>query len=309
MSEPRILVVGSTMVDLIAYAKRLPEAGETIVGDRFQIGLGGKGANQAVMAARFGVPVAMVNAVGDDAYGATHMKNFADEGIDTTWMRTVKGSSGVAPIWVDASGMNRIITILGANDATDPAVAVQAVHEVHPTIVVAQLETPQATTVAAFRAAREKGIATLLNPAPARPIVPELLSLTDWLTPNESEFAALFGGEATGPGADARIRAAADANKVNLIVTLGVEGAALALPGEPVRHVAAPKVPVVDTTGAGDSFVGAFSVGLVRGLEPMRAAELACACASASVQKHGTQSSYLSREEARALAAPYLEGA
>ena len=111
MSEPRILVVGSTMVDLIAYAKRLPEAGETIVGDRFQIGLGGKGANQAVMAARFGVPVAMVNAVGDDAYGATHMKNFADEGIDTTWMRTVKGSSGVAPIWVDASGMNRIITI------------------------------------------------------------------------------------------------------------------------------------------------------------------------------------------------------
>ena len=309
MSEPRILVVGSTMVDLIAYAKRLPEAGETIVGDRFQIGLGGKGANQAVMAARFGVPVAMVNAVGDDAYGATHMKNFADEGIDTSWMRTVKGSSGVAPIWVDASGMNRIITILGANDATDPAVAVQAVHEFRPAIVVAQLETPQATTVAAFRAAREKGIATLLNPAPARPIVPELLSLTDWLTPNESEFAALFGGEATGPGADARIRAAADANKVNLIVTLGVEGAALALPGEPVRHVAAPKVPVVDTTGAGDSFVGAFSVGLVRGLEPMRAAELACACASASVQKHGTQSSYLSREEAQALAAPYLKGA
>ena len=236
-------------------------------------------------------------------------RSFSDEGIDTTWMRTVKGSSGVAPIWVDASGMNRIITILGANDATDPAVAVQAVHEFRPAIVVAQLETPQATTVAAFRAAREKGIATLLNPAPARPIVPELLSLTDWLTPNESEFAALFGGEATGPGADARIRAAADANKVRLVVTLGVEGAALALPGEPVRYVPAPKVSVVDTTGAGDSFVGAFSVGLVSGLEPMRAAELACACASASVQKHGTQSSYLSRDEAQALAAPYLKGA
>jgi len=93
MSEPRILVVGSTMVDLIAYAKRLPEAGETIVGDRFQIGLGGKGANQAVMAARFGVPVAMVNAVGDDAYGATHMKNFADEGIDTTWMQIGRARS------------------------------------------------------------------------------------------------------------------------------------------------------------------------------------------------------------------------
>ena len=104
MSEPRILVVGSTMMDLIAYAQRLPEVGETLVGDRFQMGFGGKGANQAVMAARFGAPVAMVNAVGNDAYGSAHMENFTKEGINTTWMRTVEGSSGVAPIWVDAKG-------------------------------------------------------------------------------------------------------------------------------------------------------------------------------------------------------------
>ncbi len=104
MSEARVLVVGSTMMDLIAYAQRLPEVGETLVGDRFQMGFGGKGANQAVMAARFGAPVAMVNAVGNDAYGAAHMENFVKEKIDTTWMRTVEESSGVAPIWVDAKG-------------------------------------------------------------------------------------------------------------------------------------------------------------------------------------------------------------
>ena len=116
MSAARILVVGSTMMDLISYAKVIPNAGETLVGDRFQMGFGGKGANQAVQAARFGAPVAMVNAVGDDAYGASHLANFVKEGIDTRWMRTVPGSSGVAPIWVDANGINRIIIVPGANN-------------------------------------------------------------------------------------------------------------------------------------------------------------------------------------------------
>ncbi|MCY7417704.1 MAG: PfkB family carbohydrate kinase, partial [Chloroflexi bacterium] len=168
----RILVVGSTMIDLIAYARRLPEAGETLVGERFASGFGGKGANQAVMAARFGAPVAMANAVGDDAYGASYIANFKQEGIDVSFMRVVSGSSGVAPIWVDGNGVNRIIIVPGANEMTDPAVAVEAVRSFAPTIVVGQFELPQAVTLAAFRAAREAGATTLLNPAPAAPIDP-----------------------------------------------------------------------------------------------------------------------------------------
>jgi ribokinase len=308
MGDARILVVGSTMIDLIAYADRLPEAGETLVGKRFQMGFGGKGANQAVMAARFGAPVAMVNAVGDDSYGASHLENFKREGIDITWMRTVPGSSGVAPIWVDGAGVNRIIIVPGANDATEAAVAEAAVREFKPTIVVGQFEVPQATTLAAFRAARAAGITTLLNPAPAAPIDPELLAHSDWVAPNETEFTAIFGGSAIGPDGDERIRSASDRSGNRLVVTLGEQGAALAVPGEPIRRIAAPRVKAVDTTGAGDSFLGAFSFGLASGLAPDRAAELAVACASASVQKAGTQSSYLSRDEAAALAAPYLAG-
>lgn len=306
MSEPRILVVGSTMMDLIAYAQRIPEVGETLVGDRFQMGFGGKGANQAVMAARFGAPVAMVNAVGSDAYGSAHMENFAREGISTTWMRTVDGSSGVAPIWVDAKGKNRIIIIPGANNNTDPVVAETAVRDFLPSIVVGELEIPQHVTLAAFRAARAAGITTLLNPAPAAALDPELLAATDWLAPNETEFAAIFGGEPRGDGAAARIKGAAATSGTKLTVTLGSAGAVIALPGEELITIPAPEANVVDTTGAGDAFLGAFAFALASGLTPVEAAKLSVACASASVERLGTQSSYLSREDAAALAAPYL---
>ena len=306
MSEPRILVVGSTMMDLIAYAQRLPEVGETLVGDRFQMGFGGKGANQAVMAARFGAPVAMVNAVGNDAYGSAHMENFAKEGINTTWMRTVEGSSGVAPIWVDAKGKNRIIIIPGANNNTDPTVAETAVREFAPAIVVGELEIPQHVTLAAFCAARAAGITTLLNPAPAAELDPDLLAATDWLAPNETEFATIFGGEPRGDGAATRIKAAAAKSGAKLVVTLGSAGAVIAMPDEELINIPAPEAKVIDTTGAGDAFLGAFAFGLASGLTPVEAAKLSVACASASVERLGTQSSYLSREDAAALAAPYL---
>jgi ribokinase len=305
----RILVVGSTMIDLVAYAVRLPEAGETLIGDRFESGFGGKGANQAVMAARFGVPVAMVNAVGDDGYGASHIENFRAQGIDVSFMRTVPGSSGVAPIWVDGDGRNRIIVIPGANERTDPAVAADAVRAFSPTVVVGQFEIPQPTTLAAFRVARERGALTLLNPAPAAPIDPALLAVTDWLAPNETEFAAIFGGAAIGDGAEARIAAAAASSGVRLAVTLGERGVALAEPGGSVTIVPAPRVAATDTTGAGDAFVGAFAFGLGSGLAPASAARLAVAAASESVRRPGTQKSFLSAAEATSLAAPYLAGA
>jgi ribokinase len=248
----------------------------------------------------------MVNAVGNDAYGSAHMENFAKEGIDTTWMRTVEGSSGVAPIWVDAKGKNRIIIIPGANNSTDPAVAETAVREFAPSIVVGELEIPQHVTLAAFRAARAAGITTLLNPAPAAELDPDLLAATDWLAPNETEFATIFGGEPRGDGAVARIKAAAAKSGAKLVVTLGSAGAVIAIPGEELINIPAPEAKVIDTTGAGDAFLGAFAFGLASGLTPVEAAKLSVACASASVERLGTQSSYLSREDAAALAAPYL---
>ena len=129
---PSILVVGSTMIDLIAYADVLPEAGQTVVGTGFAMGFGGKGANQAVAAARLGARVAMVNCLGEDSYGADTLRNFETQGVDATWVRQVPGSSGVAPIWVDAAGMNRIICVPGANDETSPELALAAFDAVRP---------------------------------------------------------------------------------------------------------------------------------------------------------------------------------
>ncbi len=198
MPEPGILVVGSTMIDLIAYADVLPDAGQTVVGTGFAMGFGGKGANQAVAAARLGATVAMVNTLGDDAYGEQTLANFAAQGVDARFVRRVPGSSGVAPIWVDAAGMNRIICVPGTNLDLPVELALEALVAVHPAVVVAQFETPQAVTVAAFTAARAMGALTVLNPAPAAPIEDALLGVTDWLVPNEHEFALLGGGALAG---------------------------------------------------------------------------------------------------------------
>jgi len=300
---PSILVVGSTMIDLIAYADVLPEAGQTIVGTGFAMGFGGKGANQAVAAARLGARVAMVNCLGDDSYGADTLRNFAAQGVDTHWVRQVPGSSGVAPIWVDAAGMNRIICVPGANDATSPELAVAAFDAIRPSVVVAQFETPQPTTAAVFGHARAAGATTVLNPAPAAPIDDAIIGATDWLVPNEHEF-ALIGGDALGgePAAeDAALRALAERLGVSLVVTLAQRGAAVLPRGGHVERVAAPRVRATDTTGAGDAFVGAFAVGLALGWGAADAARLGCAFAADSVTRPGTQSSFPGRESAAAM--------
>ena len=305
MPEPTILVVGSTMIDLIAYADVLPEAGQTVVGTGFAMGFGGKGANQAVAAARLGARVSMVNCLGEDSYGADTLRNFEAQGVDTAWVRQVPGSSGVAPIWVDAAGMNRIICVPGANDDTSPELAVAAFEAIRPSLVVAQFETPQATTAAVFGAARATGVPTVLNPAPAAPIEEAVIAATDWLVPNEHEF-ALIGGETldgdTGRE-DARMRELADRLGVSLVVTLGDRGAAVLPAGGAVSRVAAPGVRAMDTTGAGDAFVGAFVVGLASGWSAEEAARLGCAFAADSVTRPGTQSSFATRDAAAAMRA------
>ena len=305
IQRPGIVVVGSTMIDLVAYAHRLPEAGETVVGTSYRQGFGGKGANQAVAAARFGASVAMVNALGDDAHGSAYLENFTAEGIDTQFVRRVPGSSGVAPIWVDGAGSNRIIIIPGANLAVPPELAVEAVERLRPAVVIGQFEIPQAVTTAAFAAARGVGAVTILNPAPAAPVLPALLAVTDWLVPNETEF-ALIAGAALSGDADteaAQITAFALRVGVAVAVTLGERGVALVVPGGSLVRIAAPAVQAIDTTGAGDAFVGAFGVGLGLGWTAEASARLGCAAASDSVTRAGTQSSYPDREGAAALLA------
>ena len=300
MAAPRILVVGSTMIDLVAYADRLPGDGETVIGTSYETGFGGKGANQAVMAARFGADVAMVNTVGDDGHGTAYLEKLAQEGIDTSFMRRVPGSSGVAPIWVDAAGTNRIIVVPGANGQVLPEVAAEAVGSFRPDVVIGQFEIPQTTTAAGFAAAREIGATTVLNPAPAAPVDPALLAVTDWIIPNAPEF-ALIAERPMGDSDDdavVAVRAFGERLGVSIVVTLGERGALVVPHGDAETWVGAPEVTAVDTTGAGDAFVGAFAVGIALGRTPVAAVRLGCAAAADSVTRRGTQASYADRAAA-----------
>jgi len=302
---PSIAVVGSLNIDLIAYTQRVPDAGETLIGKDFRMGFGGKGANQAVMASRLGATVAMVGALGDDVYAGMTFENLDRQGIDARHVARVEGSSGVAPIWVDGEGQNRIIVVPGANDRVDPEAAVEAIRSISGLgAVIGQLEIPQRVTLAAFRAARLAGATTILNPAPAAALDPDLLLASDWLIPNEHEL-ALVAGRSVDLEDDGALIDASTRLGTRLVVTLGSSGAAVVHPDR-VERAAAVEVKAIDSTGAGDAFVGAFAFGLAAGLDEARAVRLAIACASDSVTRHGTQSSYASRDRARELIADAL---
>jgi ribokinase len=305
--EPVIAVVGSLNIDLVAYAGRMPGPGETVSGDRFQMGFGGKGANQAVMAARLGAQVSMVGALGDDVYAGMMVDNLIAQGVDAAHVARVEGSSGVAPIWVEPDGTNRIIVVPGANDEVDPEAAAGAVRALTGVaVVVGQLEIPQPVTAEAFHAARELGVVTILNPAPAAPLDDALVEAADWLIPNETEFAILAGIDRLEPSDDAAMVAFAGRIHPRLVVTLGSRGAAVVQAHGTVARVAAVPVKAIDTTGAGDAFVGAFAFGLAARLDELAAVRLGIACASDSVTRTGTQSSFASSEAAQAIVARVL---
>lgn len=293
-----IAVIGATMMDMIAYVDRVPASGETLIGKSFALGFGGKGANQAVAAARFGSRVSMINAVGDDDFGAMHIENFKVQGVDSTFVLVKSGSSGVAPIWVEGSGTNRIVIVPGANDALAADEAAHAITQI-PNLdaVVGQLEIPQAVTAAAFNQARKMGAKTFLNPAPASSISTDLLGATDWLIPNEVEFSMLHPEQAA-PESDGALKTFAEHFGVRTCVTLGQNGAALITDKGDIVRIPAPQVDAVDTTGAGDCFVGGFVHGIANGLPEEKAVALGCNAASLSVQRPGTQSSFPTIEEA-----------
>jgi len=282
------------MTDMVAYARVLPEAGETVVGDSFALGFGGKGANQAVMCALLGASVSFVGCVGDDVFGEMTLENFASFGIDASRVaRTPAAATGAAPIWVDAAGENRIIVVPGANHLLEPAAVGAAVRELSPEVVLCQLEIPAPCVRAALQTARERGAIAVLNPAPMTDVSLEILSLATWLIPNRTEFAAIARRLelAEAPGHELAQRVAVGLG-VDLVVTLGGDGVRLAGRDGAVTAVPAPAAHALDTTGAGDAFVGAFAYALARGVARREAAVLACACASTSVESRGTQTSF-----------------
>ncbi|MFM8843067.1 MAG: ribokinase [Actinomycetota bacterium] len=303
---PRIVVVGSTMIDMIAYSQKIPSAGETVIGDSFSLGFGGKGANQAVMASRLGAEVFMVNTLGDDVFGDTTVKNFQEQGINTTYVARVAGASGVAPIWVEPNGTNRIICVPGANTAMTISQVTHALSELSDIdLVIGQLEIPQEVTAAAFAAAQARGIPTILNPAPFAPLTDAIRASSEWIIPNETEFAGLNPSGAL-PHNDEEILAVSRALDCKFVVTLGEQGAAFTNATGAVERVAAPRVNAIDTTGAGDAFVGAFAYGLGLGMSMHEAIALGCACASDSVTRKGTQSSYPTKSQAGEILSRFI---
>lgn len=296
MQRPKICVVGASNIDLISYAPRLPKLGETIPGTRFQMGFGGKGANQAVMAAKLGGDVAIVTKVGQDIFGDDTRKNFEGYGIDTRYVYvTAEAVTGVAPIWVDeSSGNNAIIVALGANDLLSPADVEQARPALEAAkVVVCQWELPLDTAMAALRIARSAGVMTIFNPAPARSSLPaEAYALSDIFCPNESETELLTGlPVATLEQAAAAAKVFLERGAGNAILTLGERGSLLVTPQQ-TAHVPAPQVKAIDTTGAGDAFVGSLAYFLAAGRDLVDAIERANRIAAISVQAPGTQSSF-----------------
>ena len=297
MNAPVIAVVGSAMMDLTAYAEVLPEAGQTLAGQLFTTGFGGKGANQAVMAAHCGAEVHFVGKLGKDVFGDAIAENFVKVGIHSEYVDRSDTPNGVAHIWVDGKGENRIIIIPGANHEIEIARAVNAINSIAGLqIVVAQCEIKQDVTVAAFKAAKARGCTTILNPAPFQPLSAELLELTDWLIPNETEFRELHGEL---PSSDEVLKSFRPGK--NSIVTLGGEGAVYISSEGQLHRVSAPKVTAVDTTGAGDSFVGSFAFSLASGKDPVDAMNFGVKVASSSVTRKGAQSSYPDQAEIATL--------
>jgi ribokinase len=294
---PRIAVVGSANIDLTTFTDRFPKPGETIFGQKFDLGFGGKGANQAVAAKLCGANVFMVARVGSDLFGPATIQNFKTLGIDTTHVKQVEGvSSGVAPIFVEPSGQNRIFVVKGANDELKPA-DIDGAADLLKAVdcIVLQFEIPVETVYHTIAFARKNSIRCILNPAPAQPIDFKFVEGLDYFVPNESEAETIAG---------MAVKDLDDAKKCaeklvgygikRVIITLGANGSLLA-GKEGMEHVPAFAVKSIDSTGAGDAFIGSFAVFLGEGLPEREAVKRANLYAGLSTTAIGTQKSFYDR--------------
>jgi ribokinase len=300
--KPRIAVIGSNMMDLVTYVERMPARGETVEAPSFEMGHGGKGANQAIAAAKLGADVLMLTKVGDDMFGENTIRNLQRFGVDTTHVGKVTGkSSGVAPIMVEPSGENSILIIKGANNDLLPADVERAAADLQRCdLILLQLEVPLETVYAALAFGKAHGIKTLLNPAPATPALDRRkVCDASFFVPNETELAIL-----TGMPVDTEVQISEAAQSLiaqgvgTVIVTMGARGALLATARQTER-IAPIKVDAIDTTGAGDAFVGSFARYFAAGETLQSALTLAVRYAADSVTRRGTQKAYATAAEFR----------
>src|SRR5580692_5145404 len=283
--RPRIAVIGSANIDLTTFSDRFPKAGETIFGQKFDLGFGGKGANQAVASRLCGADVFMIARVGSDLFGPATIENFKKLGIDAIHVKQIEGvSSGVAPIFVEPNGQNRIFVVKGANDLLKPV-----------DCMVLQFEIPLETVYYSVAFARKNNIRCIVNPAPAQPVNLNALAGLDYFIPNESEAETITGMP---------VRNVEDAKKCaekllscgvkRIILTLGANGSLLA-GRESVEHIPAFSVKSIDSTGAGDAFIGSYAVFLGEGLSEREAVRRANLYAGLSTTGVGTQKSFYDR--------------
>ena len=295
MKEARICVVGACNIDLISYVPRLPQLGETLHGTRFHMGFGGKGANQAVMAAKLGGRVVMISKLGRDMFGDNTLENFKSLGVDTEYVYFSDNAfSGVAPIAVDPEGNNSIIIVTGANDLLTEGEIENARAAIGASdIMICQLEIPLEITLAAMRIAKQEGVKVILNPAPARESLPEeLYRLSDIFCPNESETELLTGLPVkTVQQAEAAAASILQRGAKTVILTLGERGSLL-VTEDVVEHVEVQPVQALDTTGAGDAFVGSLAFFIAQGKTLIESMSRSNHIAAVSVQASGTQTSF-----------------
>jgi ribokinase len=309
MSPKPIVVVGSINMDLVAKASRIPVAGETILGNNFQMHPGGKGANQAVAVGRLGYPVRLIGKVGEDAFGDQLRAYLGAAGVDISTVEVCAGSSGVAAIAVSAQGENSIIVVPGANVEVTSEFLDSHVDVIRSAgVVLTQLEIPIATVEHLAQLCAQERIPLILDPAPARALSSKILNRLSWFTPNETEAAffanhAVNGNQPYEPQEIASSLLAAGIQGV--VLKMGSRGAYLAETGGSAQLISAYKVTAVDTTAAGDAFNGAFATGLMLGMSAEEAASFASAAAAISVTRPGAQPSMPSRDEVEQMQKKY----
>ncbi len=298
----RIVVVGSFNTDLVSYMQRMPRPGETVHGDTFMTGAGGKGSNQAVAAARLGAEVTFIGRLGKDVFANLAYEIWDAEGINSDYVvQDEETATGVAPIFVDSAGENMIVVVLGANSRVQSS-DIDAAREriAAADVLVAQLEINTDMVTYALQVAKEVGITTILNPAPAAPIARETIQLADFLTPNETELESLSGGPVSDVEAAARALMTRDDQTV--VVTMGAQGAQIVSRDQSGLQPTF-NVDVLDTTGAGDAFNGALAVGLAEGKTLNDAVRFANATAALCVTKAGAAGSAPYRADVDAMLA------
>jgi len=309
----RVVVVGSVNQDLVVSADRIPRPGETVTGSDFQYFAGGKGANQAVAAARLGASVSMIAKLGDDAFSSTLRQGLEREGVDTSAIKAISGCSGIAVIAKDPAGENTIVVVAGANGKLAPVDLEENLHLIRDAgIVLCQLETPLETVEYLAVLTERFGVPMMLDPAPARALRPDLLRRIEWVTPNETELWRLLALPEQEISETALPEAAAQLSRHgarNVIIKLGSRGCFLSLADGRRKPVPPFRVQAIDTTAAGDVFNGAFATCLTEGKDPFTCAAFASAAAAISVTRAGAQASVPTRAETQRFMAAQSPGA